>query len=144
MSPVGAPASDTTRVSCDTDTGFDSNPRHTTTVNNDITYKRITVSALLDWRNGGYVSNMTNNLFDEGGQSWDYDKPSPSAEYTKLGDYRYDTFNKGDIRPYIQNGAYVKLREVAIAFDFPETWAKKIPGARSLRMTAGPQPAMWV
>jgi TonB-dependent starch-binding outer membrane protein SusC len=126
------------------DIGRDANPIHTTTFNNDITFKRLTVSALLDWRNGGYVSNMTNNLFDEGGQSWDYDKPSPDPEYTKLGDYRYDTFNSGDVRPYMQAGTYVKLREVAVAFDFPEAWAKKIPGARSLRVNLqGRNLALW-
>ncbi len=120
--------------SCDTNTLRDANPISTTTFNNDFTFKRLTFSALLDWRAGGYVSDMTNNLFDEGGQSRDYDNPSPVAGYTKLGDYRYDTFSKGDIRPYLQAGSYVKVREVAVAFDVPERFVKKIPGARSLRI----------
>ncbi len=103
---------------------FDSNPIHTTTFNNDFSYKRFTVSALLDWRNGGYVSNMTNNLWDEGGQSRDF-----VAE----GEDRYATFNGNDIRPYIQNGSYVKLREVTVNYQAPDALAKKIPGASSLR-----------
>ena len=131
-------------ISCDASTGLDANPISTTTFNNDITFKRLTLSALLDWRAGGYVSNMTNNLFDEGGQSRDYDDPSPVAGYTRLGDYRYDTFNKGDIRPYIQSGSYVKLREVAVALDVPERFAKKIPGARTLRVNLqGRNLALW-
>ncbi len=137
-------AAKTAKVSCDTDIGFDANPYATTTFNNDITFKRLTLSALFDWRSGGYVSNMTNNLFDEGGQSWDYDQPSGNAAIPKLGEDRYDTFNKGDIRPYIQSGSYVKLREVAIAFDAPTPWAKKIPGARSLRVNLqGRNLALW-
>jgi hypothetical protein len=103
---------------------FDSNPIHTTTFNNDFSYKRFTLSALLDWRNGGYVSNMTNNLWDEGGQSRDF-----VAE----GKQRYATFNSGDIRPYIQNGSYVKIREVTVNYQAPDALAKKIPGASSLR-----------
>lgn len=131
-------------ISCDTNTGRDANPISTTTFNNDFTFKRLTFSALLDWRAGGYVSDMTNNLFDEGGQSRDYDDPSPVAGYSKLGDYRYDTFNKGDIRPYIQSGSYVKLREIALALDVPERFAKKIPGARSLRVNLqGRNLAIW-
>jgi len=131
-------------VSCDTSTGLDANPISTTTFNNDFTFKRLTFSALLDWRAGGYVSNMTNNLFDEGGQARDYDDPSPIAGYTKLGDYRYDTFNKGDIRPYIQSGSYVKLREVAVAFEVPTTLAKRIPGARTVRLNfQGRNLALW-
>lgn len=144
LAPTCPSAADPSKkVSCDSDIGFDSNPTHTTTFNNDFTYKRLTFSALLDWRNGGYVSDMTNNLFDEGGNSWDYDKPSPVAGQ-KLGEYRYDVFNSGDIRSYIQNGSYVKLRELAVAFDFPERFAKKIPGARSLRMNfQGRNLALW-
>ena len=103
---------------------FDSNPIHTTTFNNDFTWKRWGLSALLDWRNGGYVSDMTNNLWDEGGQSEDF---------VAAGKQRYDTFNKGDIRPYIQKGSYVKVREVTVNYTAPDSWASKIPGARSMR-----------
>jgi len=104
---------------------FDSNPVHTTTFNNDVTWKRWTVSVLADWRNGGSVANMTNNLWDEGGQSRDW---------VALGKARFETHGRGDIRPYIQNGAYVKLREVTLNYNAPESWAQKIPGARSLRL----------
>jgi outer membrane receptor protein involved in Fe transport len=137
-------ADPTKNVSCDTNTGRDANPIHTTTFNNDFTYKHVTFSGLLDWRAGGYVSDMTNNLFDEGGQSRDYDSASPSTAYKKLGDYRYDTFSKGDIRPYIQSGSYVKLRELSLAVDAPASWARKIPGARSLRASLqGRNLAIW-
>ncbi len=67
---------------------------------------------------------MTNNLWDEGGQSRDF---------VAAGKQRYETFNKGDIRPYIQNGSYVKLREVTLNYTAPESWAKRIPGASTLR-----------
>ncbi|MCA2991005.1 SusC/RagA family TonB-linked outer membrane protein [Gemmatimonas sp.] len=126
---------------------YDSNPIHTTTFNNDFSWGRFTVSALLDWRAGGAVSNMTNNLWDEGGNSRDYDDAAPSSIIPAsgnqpasaacgtrtLGDCRYFTFNGGDTRPYMQNGSYVKLREVTVNYDAPDSWAKKIPGARSLR-----------
>jgi len=126
---------------------FDSNPIHTTTFNNDFSYKRFTLSALIDWRNGGYVSNMTNNLWDEGGQSRDFSDAAPSSIVPAsgnvpasracgtqtLGACRYATFNAGDIRPYIQNGSYVKIREVSVNYQAPDALAKKIPGASSLR-----------
>ena len=105
----------------------DANPTHTTTFNNDFTYKKLTFSFLADWRNGGYVSNMTNNLYDEGGQSRDY---------VARGKADYDTFSKGDTRPYVQSGTYVKLREVTLNYQAPDAWASKIPGARSLRFNA--------
>jgi hypothetical protein len=82
------------------------------------------VSVLADWRNGGYVANMTNNLWDEGGQSRDF---------VANGKTRFETFSKGDIRPYIQKGSYVKLREVTLNYQASDALAKKIPGASSLR-----------
>lgn len=143
------------RPSSTSSTGFvkadtilhDSNPIHTTTFSNDFNWKRLTFSFLADWRNGGYVSDMTNNLWDEGGNARDYDAAAPanivpakagvpgsmSCGSMTLGECRYTTFNGGDIRPYIQNGTYVKLREVTVGYDAPETWSSKIPGARSLR-----------
>ncbi len=103
---------------------FDSNPVHTTTFSNDFTWKKFGLSFLLDWRNGGSVSDMTNNLFDEGGQARDY---------VAAGAQRYATFAAGDIRPYIQNGTYVKVREITLNYTAPQSWASKIPGASSLR-----------
>ncbi len=139
---------------------FDSNPVHTTTFNNDFAWKRFTFSFLADWRNGGSVSNMTNNLWDEGGQSRDYDNVAPSSILsgsrpctasgqaggtpTTLGDCRYATFNGGDVRPYMQKGTYVKLREVTVNFQAPDSWASKIPGGKSLRFNlSGRNLALW-
>ena len=125
----------------DTITG-DANAIHTTTFNNDFTWKRFTFSALLDWRAGGTVSNMTNNLWDEGKQSRDYDDAAPTSMLPgsrpcgateTLGLCRYNTFNAGDTRVYMQNGSYVKLREVTINYQAPDSWAQKIPGGKSLR-----------
>ena len=102
----------------------ESNPVHTTTFNNDFTYKGLTFSFLADWRNGGDVANMTNNLWDEGGQARDF---------VAKGEARYKTFNSGDIRPYVQDGSYVKIREVTLNYQAPDSWAARLPGARSLR-----------
>jgi TonB-dependent starch-binding outer membrane protein SusC len=125
----------------DTITG-DANPIHTTTFNNDFTWKRFTFSALLDWRAGGAVSNMTNNLWDEGKQARDYDDAAPTsmlpgsrpcAANETLGLCRFNTFNAGDTRVYMQNASYVKLREITINYQAPDSWAQKIPGGKSLR-----------
>ena len=125
----------------DTITG-DANPIHTTTFNNDFTWKRFTFSALLDWRAGGSVSNMTNNLWDEGKQARDYDDVAPAsmlpgsrpcAPNETLGLCRFNTFNAGDTRVYMQNASYVKLREITINYQAPDSWAQKIPGGKSLR-----------
>ncbi|MCY7380661.1 MAG: SusC/RagA family TonB-linked outer membrane protein, partial [Gemmatimonadaceae bacterium] len=57
----------------------DANPKFQMNFSSDFTYKGFTVAGLLDWRKGGFVSNMTQNLFDEGSNSYDYDQASPVA-----------------------------------------------------------------
>jgi TonB-linked SusC/RagA family outer membrane protein len=100
----------------------DANPRGQTSFLNTVRYKRVTVSALLDWRNGGYTADMTKNLFDEGGNSHDYDAASPIAGQT-LGQWRYGSFAAHDIATYIDDGTYVKLRELNVSFEAPKRWA---------------------
>lgn len=120
----------------------DANPRGSVSWNNAITYKSWSISALLDWRNGGYTSTMTKNLFDEGGQSFDFNDASPVAG-VKMGDYRYGIFSGSDIRPYVDDGTYVKLREVTITYDAPRKYAQLFK-ARDLRVSlSGRNLAMW-
>jgi TonB-linked SusC/RagA family outer membrane protein len=120
----------------------DANPRHQTQFLNQVTWKNWSFSALLDWRNGGATADMTNNLFDEGGQSRDYDAKSPDPTKA-LGVYRYSSFATGDISPYVQDGTYVKLREVSITVQAPKKWAD-LAKARDMRFSlSGRNLAMW-
>lgn len=105
----------------------DANPYHQTQFTNDFTYGRWNVSTLLDWRNGGLVSNMTNNLWDEGGNSRDYN--SAGAD-------RYSTFAGGDSRPYIQPGTFLKLREITVSYQAPQQFVTRwLKGAKDLRVS---------
>lgn len=111
-----------------------SNPRFTMSFSNDFQWGNFTLSSLLDWRNGGFVSDMTNNLFDEGANSWDYDKPSPDPN-KPLGLYRYSSWNAGrNAGAYIQDGSFVKLREVTLSYRVPEALASRVAHARDLRL----------
>ncbi|MFN0098513.1 MAG: SusC/RagA family TonB-linked outer membrane protein [Gemmatimonadaceae bacterium] len=112
----------------------DANPYHQTQFINDFSYKSWTLSTLLDWRNGGLVSNMTNNLWDEGGNSRDFDEP---FQGTTKGLYRYyDTFSAGDSRVYIEPGTFLKLREITVSYAAPAAFtAKYLRGAKDLRVS---------
>ncbi|HVT41320.1 MAG TPA: SusC/RagA family TonB-linked outer membrane protein [Gemmatimonadaceae bacterium] len=120
----------------------ESNPRHQTQFLNQVTYKNWSFSALLDWRNGGYTADMTNQTFDEGGNARDYTQASPDPART-LGQWRYQTWTSGDIRPYIQDGTFVKLREVNVTFAAPKSWAN-LARARDVRISfSGRNLATW-
>jgi len=111
----------------------DAAPLGQTSFLNTFRYKKLTVSGLIDWRIGSHTSDMTKNLFDEGGNSRDYDDSSPDA--TKgLGAYRYGIWAANNIAPYIDLGTYVKFREINVTFDAPSAWAQKLR-AREMRVS---------
>jgi TonB-dependent starch-binding outer membrane protein SusC len=110
-----------------------SNPTFQMFFTNTVSWKALSLNLLVDWRNGGYVSNMTNNLWDEGGQSRDFDDPSPRAGQT-MGQYRFAQFNAGDIRPYIQNGTNVRVRELSLSYQAPDRIASLVK-AKNARVT---------
>ena len=121
----------------------DANPDFQMQFGNDFTYKALSLNVLLDWRKGGLVSNMTQSLFDEGGNSRDYDDESPEAG-VPLGEYRYDKWNAGrNAGVYIQDGSYVKLREITLSYQVPQAIANRVR-ARDLRLSlSGRNLAIW-
>jgi TonB-linked SusC/RagA family outer membrane protein len=100
----------------------DANPIGQTSFLNTIRWKSFTITGLVDWRVAGYTSDMTKNLFDEGGNSRDYDATSPDGKQ-KLGAFRYGTFSAGNIQPYVDLGTFVKLREINVSYQAPKRWA---------------------
>lgn len=101
----------------------DANPIGQTSFLNTIRWKSFTITGLVDWRIAGYTADMTKNLWDEGGNSRDYDNASPVSGQT-LGEFRYGTFASGNIQPYIELGSFVKLREINVSYQAPKRWAQ--------------------
>jgi hypothetical protein len=100
------------------------------------------------------VADMTRTLFDEGGTSRDYDSAinaanmgagwalNPPATYAlggvtypyTAGAYRYNAWaGGGDVRAYVESGTYVRVRDISLTYQAPDTWIQAI-GARSLRL----------
>ena len=140
----------------------DARPKFTMAFTNDLTWKNVSFGVLVDWRKGGLVSNLTNNVFDEGGNSRDYDRPSPcrgstrteiigdpcegadNSEDALLGAYRYDKWAGGeDARVYVQDGSFVKLREVSVGFLVPQRYTTRLFGARDFRLTFSGRNLAW-
>ncbi len=111
----------------------DANPRATISWGNEVTWKKWAVSMLMDYRSGGTVSNMTENLFDEGHNTYDYDRPSPTAG-KPLGAYRYDSWAGGaNTAAYLVDGSVAKVREVSVSWELPASLVVLMPGAKSMR-----------
>jgi TonB-linked SusC/RagA family outer membrane protein len=111
----------------------DANPIGEMTFLNTIRWKAVTISGLLDWRIGGATADMTEQIWDEGGNSRDYDAASPDPTKT-LGEFRYSNWSANNIATYIDNGTFVKLRELNVTLQAPKRWAQ-LARANDLRLS---------
>ncbi len=113
-----------------------SNPRFQMFFENTLTWKRFSLGGTVDWRSGGLVVNTTTKLYDEGGTSRDFTTPVTASNVPfgvqasslskipstiiGLGDFRYQAWSGGsDARMYLQDGSYVRLREISLGYEAP-------------------------
>jgi TonB-linked SusC/RagA family outer membrane protein len=88
---------------------------------NTITYKGISLYALIDWKQGGDIYNLTNQWMYRDNRSADMDmfgKPDYQKKavpyYKAL--YNVATYNSH----FVEDGTYVKLREVSLYYSVPK------------------------
>ncbi len=125
---------------------------------NNFEVGRFTLNVQVDYRKGGFLSNVTQVNYDDAQTSRDFDNASPcrgatlptnptaatstlcllpdgslnSASPTStLGEYRRELLGAGVASPYVQDGSFVKLREVTLAYAFSQTTARRIFGSRA-------------
>ncbi len=92
----------------------DANPDFQMSFSNDIDFHRFTLGFLFDWKYGGDIINLTEFLYDITANSVDYTTPGGGAD-------RINRFGAGFTDPYVQNGSYLKLREVNLSYNVPES-----------------------
>ncbi len=94
---------------------------------NDLSYRALNLSVVLDWQQGGNVINLTRYLQDDGKTSPDWG--------SKTWERRYQGYRVGAIEPYIEDATFVKLREVALMLAVPQDIADSFGlGLRNLRL----------
>ncbi|KAB2907834.1 MAG: SusC/RagA family TonB-linked outer membrane protein [Kofleriaceae bacterium] len=93
---------------------------------NKVTWKQLELNTLLDWQKGSDIVNLTKLLYDFG---------QVSPDYIGAGEARLDAFSNGDISPYIEDASFVKLREVAVAYNLPAKLAKDALSVDWLRVS---------
>ncbi|MCU0622941.1 MAG: SusC/RagA family TonB-linked outer membrane protein [Gemmatimonadaceae bacterium] len=122
---------------------------------NTVSVGNFTFGVQFDWRRGGDVSNVGQNVFDQYRNARDHDAPSPCRGATiaredcviiaggqrtlidtsataTLGAYRWAKWNGGqDARIITQDGSFVKLRELSVTYDVPQSITRHLYGSRS-------------
>lgn len=101
----------------------DVNPDFQMSFSNDIDFHRFTLGFLLDWKHGGDILNLTEFLYDIASNSKDF------VSGDSLGFKRITAFGNGSTKPYIQDGSYLKLREVNLAYNLPDRLTNSLFGS---------------
>src|SRR5205807_2142733 len=105
----------------------DANPRFQTYFSSDLDYHSFSIGMTWDWKKGGDIINLTQLLYDAG---------SNSADWNTTGSQRCATFLSGKTKPYVQDGSYLKLRELNIAYNLPPAvTAHLFAGVRTARIS---------
>ncbi|HEY5940128.1 MAG TPA: SusC/RagA family TonB-linked outer membrane protein [Gemmatimonadales bacterium] len=99
----------------------DANPDFQMSFSNDIDFHNFTLAFLLDWKYGGDIINLSEFLYDITANSKDYLESGGGAD-------RINRFGAGFSDPYIQNGSYLKLRELNLSYNLPESWTSSLFG----------------
>ena len=103
----------------------DANPDFQMSFSSDLNYKRFSLGFLWDWKHGGDVINLTTLL---------YDAAHNSEDWNTAGQTRWNTFLSGKTQPYVEDGGYLKLRELTLAYDLPPEAASHF-GMRTARVS---------
>ena len=82
--------------------------------------------SLIDWQQGSEVVNLSRLLYDFG---------QVSDDYVGAGEARLAAFSMGDMRPYIEDATFVKLREVSLYYDLPKSVASQLGPLNNLRVS---------
>jgi TonB-linked SusC/RagA family outer membrane protein len=104
----------------------DATPDFQMSFSNDLTFKRLSLGFLWDWKKGGDIINLTQLLFDAGGNSIDQ---------VAAGNARITAWGGGLTKTYVQDGSYLKLREVSLSYELPPSVVNHLfGGIRNARL----------
>lgn len=95
----------------------DGAPDFTMGFSNEMTWRGIRLSGLLDWQKGGDLVNITQNVYDGGGLA--PDRPDGGAGRANLNDAQ-------GIAQYVYDASFVKLREVSVGYEIPQRYTSRL------------------
>lgn len=118
-------------------TGKTAAPKFTGGFSNTLSYKGLSLSAFFNFVVGNYVYNESRFYFDNDGlyesynqmvpaKGWSrWEKPGDIATHPKAIKGGNKDSNQSSTR-YLENGSYIRLRNVRLGYSLPESWMKPI------------------
>lgn len=112
----------------------DANPEFRMAFTNTVTWKNLTLSALLDWQQGGNVINLTRLLQDAFGNA-----PDGAAGNDRIG-----AWAGGHTSQYIERATFVKVRELSLGWEVPQRIASTLRGVRTANISVSARNLFWL
>jgi TonB-linked SusC/RagA family outer membrane protein len=97
----------------------DAYPKFQMSFTNDIDYKSLSLGFLFDWKQGGDIINLTEFLYDAGSNSKDFETAGRQRQI--------DFASRTGV--YVQDGSYLKLREVTLSYTLPNRITSSLFGS---------------
>ncbi len=98
----------------------DATPDFQMSFSTDVDYRRWSLGMLWDWKKGGDIIALTELLYDFG---------QNSADWNTAGQQRLNDFLSGLTQPFIQDGSYLKLRELSVSYEVPTAVTRQLFGS---------------
>ncbi len=116
----------------------DANPDFKVGFVNDLTWKAVNFSFVLDWQQGGTVIDLTTFLYDDGNNFHDYGSDAWRFRYDKC-------YSAGAMTCYMGDATFLKLREVNLGVELPQSWVRSLGwGVDNVRLSVtGRNLATW-
>jgi outer membrane receptor protein involved in Fe transport len=103
----------------------DTEPDFRVGLSNTFRYRGWSLSFLLDWQQGSDIINLTRFIYDLGQNSPDF----VGAGEQRLKD---QATNAG---VYIEDASFLKLREITLTYQLPDSWVTQIPKVKNARLS---------
>jgi TonB-linked SusC/RagA family outer membrane protein len=100
---------------------------------NSFRYGNWSASFLLDWQKGSDVINLTRFLYDLGQNTVDYAE-GKTEDRLGAGEQRLKD-QKTNAGVYIEDASFLKLREISVAYQLPDSWVTRVPKLKSARLS---------
>lgn len=110
---------------CDIKKIGDTEPDFRMAFANTVKYGNFSLSMLLDWQQGSDVINLTRFLYDASANTRDYEQNGAKRQQ----DWRTNA------AVYVEDASFLKVREISLTYNLPESYATRIPGVKSARLT---------
>lgn len=112
----------------------DATPDFRMGLSNDVRFGNFHVGGVLDWQKGSDVINLTQLLIDLAGNSVDCDVMAEGGTQSVCA--RRVALWPSETSVYVEDGSFLKLRELTMGYELPERFRTMIPGnTRRARVT---------